>query len=47
MTTRKANDIASIDVNKHRGVLINWLWSVTADKDRVYFAIRVEINSFL
>ena len=25
MTTRQANDIASIDVNKHIGVLINWL----------------------
>ena len=38
MTTRQANDIASIDVNKHSGVLKDWLRVVIADQDRVYSA---------
>ena len=49
MTTRQGNDIASIDanVNKHSGVLINWL-AVIIDQERIYSAIRVETtNSFL
>ena len=40
MTTRHANDIASIDVNKHSGILINCLWAVIVDQDRIYSAIR-------
>ena len=47
MTTRQANDIASIDVNKHSGVLKNWLWAVISDQDRVYSANKWHINTFL
>ena len=39
MNTRKSNDIASIDVNKHSGVLMNRLWAIIADQDRVFSAI--------
>ena len=46
MITRQTNDIASIDANKHRGVLIKWL-PVIVDRERKYSAIRVKINSFL
>ena len=36
MATRQANDIASIDANKHSGVLMSWLFAVIADQDRIY-----------
>ena len=39
MTTRQENDITSIDVNKHSGVLINW-FAVIADQDQIYSGIR-------
>ena len=47
MTTRQANDIAKIDVNKHSGVLMSWSSAVIADQDRIYSAIKVVTNSFL
>ena len=43
MTTRQANDTASIDVNKHSGVLRNWSSAVIADQYRIYSAIKVVI----
>ena len=46
MTTIQANDIANIDANKHRGVLIKWLVVILA-RERKYSAIRVTTNSFL
>ena len=46
MTTIQANDIANIDANKHRGVLIKCP-AVIADQERKYSAIRVPTNSFL
>ena len=36
MTTRQANDTASVDVNKHSGVLMSWSFAVIADQDRIY-----------
>jgi len=47
MTTRQANDTASIDVKKHSGVLMRWSFAVIADQDRIYSAIKVVTNSFL
>ena len=46
MTTIQANDIASIDANKQRGVLINCL-AIIVGLELKYSAIRVITNSFL